>query len=56
MSDIERERAVADAIILERAIRVMERRWPGETLSVPAVRAILCNMALGLRSLAERES
>ena len=52
MELIEQERAVADAILLERAIRVLERRF-GETEPVPYMRAYLFNMALGLRSEAE---
>jgi hypothetical protein len=50
----ERQRMTADAIILERAIGVLERRF-GDIGPVPGVRAYLFNMALGLRDLALRD-
>lgn len=51
MADIEREKAVADAIILERAIRVIERRQP----CITSVRAVLTDLARDLRYFAGKE-
>ena len=52
MELIERERLVADAIILERAIRVLERRFGESAERVPEMRACLFNAALNLRDRA----
>lgn len=48
-----RQRLVADAILLERAIGVLERRW-GEEDMTALLRALLFNASISLRSQAER--
>jgi hypothetical protein len=60
MDEFERMRLVGDAVVLERAIGVMVRRF-GETVRLPVLvedvagmRAVLFNMALGLRGQAEK--
>jgi hypothetical protein len=58
MSQAEREKAVADAIILERAARVLRSRFPGLWLTDPAMHAAVAinrRFAVQLRSEAERD-
>jgi hypothetical protein len=57
MNDTERQRLVADAILLERAERVLARRYPDHFLLVAGVRSGLSEMARMWRDQAqERET
>jgi hypothetical protein len=52
---LEDRRMTADAIILERAIRVLERRYPDDA-GVPLIRAGLSARAASLRSAAGHDA
>lgn len=53
MELVERQKAVADAILLERAAKVLKRRFPDEVRAVPNVMSWLSRSAQTLRQEAE---
>jgi predicted nucleic acid-binding protein len=55
MTDIERERAVADAIVLEQAAQVLTRRQPEYPFSLEEQIAFLLRVAANQRLEAERD-